>query len=124
MSEMKERAAFRYPQELALQIGEKCAEFKGKYVVNNHNMEKFGKVYDFFCRVADEEGGEVRCLDIHPGSAYAHASIEVSLIDLHEDMMKEFVDILQYVEVLEVKPTTSDSLLINAGVNHVWESVE
>ena len=123
MSEMKERELYERAQELALQIEEKRIEFGGEYSVNEHNMDKFRKIYDFFRGLVDNEGGEVRCLDIHPESACASISIETSLIDLHKDAMKQFVDILQYMDVFEVKPTTSDSLLISAGVNHLWETV-
>jgi len=124
MSEMKERVTFKCARELALQIEEKCAEFDGKYVLNHANMEKFSKVYDFFYAIADEDGGEVRCFDVHPESERANVSIEVSLVDLYKDTLNDFVDILQYVDVLEIKPTTDDGLQIDAGVNGVWEVAE
>ena len=118
MSEMK------YARELALQIEEQRMLADGKYVMNEHNMEKFGKVYDFFCALADDDGGKVRGFDIRPEYLYAEISIEVSSVDLHRDEMKQFLEVLQYVDVLDIKATTSDGLLICANVKNLWEAVE
>lgn len=125
MSEMNERKVVECAQELATQIENGRTEFGGKYVVNEHNMKKFSKVYDFFRQIADEDGGEVRCFDVHPESVSASVSIEISLLDLYRDSLKQFVDILQYIDVFEASPTDdSDGILITVSVTNVWEDVE
>lgn len=124
MSEMKERITFECGGELARQIEKRWAEFNGKYTVNDCNMEKFSKVYDFFYNLADEDGGEIRCFNIHPETTHASVSIEVSLLDLNGGLMRQFIDILQCVDVFEAKSTASGGLMISASVNQVWEAVE
>lgn len=124
MSEMKEQATFQCSHELAVQVEANRAKFDGKYVVNAQNLRKFSEIYDFFCGVADDDGGEVVYLDIHPESKFSNISVEVSTVDLYKGTMKQFIDILQYVDLLEVKPTAADGLLISAGVCNVWEVVK
>lgn len=122
MSETKNET-FECANELADQIHEKRIEFDGKYAVNESNMEKFCKVYDVFYDIADDNGGEVLHIDIHPETIHANVSIEVPLLDLHRDLMKRFVDILEYVDLLEITPTASDSIIIGVNVKEVWEAV-
>lgn len=123
MSEMKEHRTFECHGELASQVERWCSEFDGKYTVNAENMNRFSTVYDYFLQLVDEDGGEVANLDASPESAHANVTIEVSLIDLCKDSMRQFLDVLRGIDVLEAKATDSGSLLISASVNDVWEVV-
>lgn len=115
---------FECAHEVALRIEEKCAEVNGKYVVNEHNLESLCKVYDFFRSVSDEEDGKIEILDIRPESGCVIVSVEVSSVDLHRDGMANFVDILQYVNTIDIASTKPDGIVIRVGVKDVWEAVE
>lgn len=117
MSEMK------YAHELALQIEEQCAAAQGKYMLNRNNMEKFGKVYNFFCELAEDEDGELS-FGISPEVPHGEVSVRVESVDLRQDGMKQFVDILRYVDKLDVKAASLDDLLICAYVKDIWEVIE
>lgn len=121
MSEMKKCVSFACPHDLAIQIEEKFSAYGGKYTVNEHSMEKFGQVYDFFNNLADNNDGDITCLDIQPESVNARIEIEVPPLDLYRDWMKKFVEILQYMDVLDIKPSEFDGIMIGATVNDVWE---
>ena len=48
-------------------------------------------------------------------------SVKVPNVDMHGDSMKQFSETLWLVDTFEIERVASDSLLINAGVNCVWE---
>ncbi len=121
MSETEKHGAPEYNNELAQKIAEARTEFEGRYVLNERNMEKFGKVYDCFCSVADENSGGIKEVSFDPESGRAKVSIEVPSLELREGGMTRFVDVLQFIDALDATSTASDSVLIEASVDCVWE---
>lgn len=119
MSDMYENATRGYVRDLAERVEE--ARAGGQNIVNAANMAKFNAVYDFFCWLADDNGVEVKNLDIRPESVHASFSVEVPNVDLYGDDMVRFVDTLQYVDVFSVNQTPSGDVAIYVCVNHVWE---
>lgn len=116
MSEMNERKIVECTDELAARFGK-------RYAVNEPNMAKLSKVYNFFRSLSEDEGGEVRCFDIQKESTNATVSFEVSILDLHLDSLARFIEILQYIDVFDAKSTESGGLLISAVISHVWEDI-
>ena len=123
MSETKELGAIKPESELAHRIEAECAKFKGKYEASVTKLEQLDKVYGFLCYLVKCEDGEIKCLDVNPESNCASIAIEVPLVDLHKDEMKQFIDILQYVDTFDVKTTVDEALLISVGISNVWEVV-
>lgn len=119
MSDVYGNAPREYVRDLSERVNEAVAGGRG--VVNQTNMEKFNKVYDFFCWLADDNDVEVKNLDVCPESVHASFSVEVPSVDLHGDDMVRFVDILQYVDVFSVNQTKSGEVAIYVCVKHVWE---
>lgn len=115
MSEMN------FDRELESQIKEQQELSEGKYSANKQKMLHLCGVYSFFCGVANDEGGEVT-LDFKPENLHAVVHAKVECVDLRREGMRQFLDILQYVDKLDIK-ATPDYLLIDAKVNDVWEAV-
>ena len=116
MSEMNERKIVRITE---------CADgtemsSTEKYTVNKENMEKFNRVFRFFCVLAEEDGGEVACFEVEENPESAGVYVEVSMLDLYKESIAQFIDILELIDVFDVETTESDSLLISAIVHHVY----
>lgn len=111
MSEMKE-------------YGEIKAETDEEYAVNKQNMDKFNQVYKFFCNIAEEDGGDVSCFHVNDNRTSFGVSVEISMLDLYRDSIAQFIEILRYIDVLDVKTTESEGILVSAVVDHVWEGTE
>ncbi len=119
MSDVYENVSREYVRDLADRVNE--AQAGGRHTVSAANMAKFNAVYDFFCWLAEDNGVEVKNLDVRPESIHASLSVELPNVDLHGDDMVRFVDTLQYVDVLSVGQTTSGDIVIDVRVNNVWE---
>lgn len=104
MSEVKQQGTLEYVRDL-----------------NQANMERFNKVYDFFARFAEDNGGAVKYVDVRPQSMHANIAVEVSDVDLRGDDVKAFVEILRYVDIFGITQADPDRLTIEAGVKCVWE---
>lgn len=122
MSEKRRSGAYAFVDEFARQIEEKSAEFAGKYSVNEQNMDHFKKLCYLFHWIADAEvGGEVKRVDVSPESDRATISIEVPTFELRGNELKQFKDILQFLNTLDFTNTGADSVLIEASMLHVWD---
>lgn len=124
MSEMKANESIEYARDLSTQVLKAMEEANGHYAVNQDNMKRFNRVYDYFVGLAEENDGEVKQLDIRPQSIHARISVEVPSLDLHGDDTKAFLDILGLVDVFAIRQTAPDNLLIETGVDCVWEAVK
>lgn len=118
-----EKETFEFVRDLALKVEEKKKKFEGAYIVAPENYQRFVEVYTYFRIFAEKNDGKLSHLDIAPTSVHADVSIDVPIVDLSKDSLKEFADVLSKVDVFGITPTTSDSLLIDASVNYVWKAV-
>jgi len=119
MSDVYENVPREYVRDLAERVSK--AQAGSLHTVNATNMAKFNAVYDFFCWLAEDNGVEVKNLDVCPESVHASLSVEIPNVDLHGDEMVRFVDTLQYVDVLSVGQAASGDIVIDVRVNNVWE---
>lgn len=118
---MSEMENFTYIADFDTQLAIEQARDGGRHVMNDTNMSKFKQVCGFFAGLAEENDGEVAYIDISPESVNALVSVKVPNVDMHGDSMKQFSETLWLVDTFEIERVASDSLLINAGVNCVWE---
>lgn len=110
--------------KLICKMKEAQRESGKEYIVNDRNMERFNKVYDFFSDLADENCGEIVYFDIRPESTNAKVTIDVPPLDIYQDWLDKFIDVLQYIDVFEVTPSDTDGILVSASVGRVWEVSE
>lgn len=118
---MSEMENFTYIADFYSQLAIEQAKDGGRHVMNKTNMSKFEKVYKFFYGFAEENDGEISYIDISPESTNAIVTVRVPNVDMHGDSMKQFSETLWLLDTFEIERETSDSLLISAGVNCVWE---
>ena len=123
MSEKNKKGASELTKDLELKVEEEKRAFDGAYILNPENYQRFVKVYAYFLDLAESNEGTVSRLDIKPTSIRAGISIEVPIVELLRDSIREFTDILSDVDVFNVTAGASDSLLIDASVNDVWKAV-
>lgn len=122
MSDVYESVPNGYVRGLADRVNKALTE--GQSVVNVDNMAKFNAVYDFFCWFAEDNGVEIEKVDVNPQSAQASLSIEVPNVDLHGAGITRFVDVMQYIDVLNVRQTEAGNLMIEVCVNNTWNVQE
>lgn len=123
MSEKNRSSAYAFVDSLALKIEEMAAECAGRYSVNEQNMGNFRKLCYLFHWVTADTGGEVERIDISPDAGIGFISIDVPTFELRGDELKRFIDILQFVNKIDIINTGADSVRVDASVPQIWDAV-
>lgn len=110
-------------KELALQVEEMKKEFKDVYTVNESNLKKFNRVCDLMMTVAEESDGEITDMGFLTENLQGNVAMDVDVFDVYKDGLKAFKEVIGLADTFNVVQSDHDSVLVNVGVNNVWEAV-
>lgn len=85
------------------------------------DANKWERVYDFFAQYAEENEGVVKGVSVDHEENRTLVSIEVPNLELRGDALKEFVELLGYINRFKITWISEDSIQVDAGVPGVWE---
>lgn len=121
--EFQDQQTAQEVKALATQVEAYLAEAASKeYKPQPENLQKFIEVSAFFQTCAKELGGKITFLDFKPAALHAGITMEVPLLDLYQESLQAFVKMAGQADVLGITPTADGGLLVEAGVNQVWQA--
>ena len=121
--EFQDQQAAQEVKALATQVETYLAEAaQREYKPQPENLQKFMEVSAFFQACAKELGGKITFLDFKPEALHAGITMEVPLLDLYQESLQAFAKMASQADVLGITPTADGGLLVEAGVNQVWQA--
>ena len=111
-----------FVRELAIQMEIQKASFVGTYVIDPENLKRFLQVARILNVIVQDVGGKLMDLDITPQTLHGAISAQVPLLDLYKEFLKDFVVMLEMVDVFGVSPTTNGDMVIEVSINNVWRA--
>ena len=111
-----------FDEKLGQIIESKIASFEGAYIVNPANYKRFIKVFHYYKALAAETDGVITHFCNQPERIHAGFSVVVPYLDLVKQAVKEYAQILSYVDVLGVEATGDNRIKIDVSVNYVWSA--
>lgn len=99
-------------------------KFQGTLMVNPLQYKKFIESVKFLKSLVDEMGGTIKEISINPKERHGFVIVEVNIIDIYGEKLKEFINMLNNVDVFGVDPSTNDSLIVGINVNDIYKQVE
>ena len=115
-------------KEFYIKLQQKLDEYREEkadadYEIVKENYDKFRTVYDCFLKFVHEHDAHIELLDLDPVIKTAGITMIIPMIDLIQDELKEFVNALNLVDVLNIYPSADDKVYIEVVIQNVWEEV-
>jgi hypothetical protein len=111
-------------QAIAEQYRNELENFEGTLILNPVQYKKFVKAVAYLKKLATNMLGGKVSVDLTPKQCHGLASVEISILDLKNTDISEFIDMLQKVNVFSIDPSTNDSLIVGINVNDIYKQVE
>lgn len=103
---------------------EETNHYNSVYVVNPEKWKSFVKVHDFFVEYARAHYGTVSEVTSPPATTDASFVVEVDSVDLYDDSLHQFTDMIECVGAISFRNSGNDSVLIDACIKDMWRVIE
>lgn len=95
-----------------------------KYALNKENLKKLNAMYGVFRDYIEEEEDGAKIFDPGAESTSMGVSVVTTSLELREEGMRRFLDVMDYMNTFTMSTTEDGNLLIAATVKDVLEVVE
>lgn len=93
-------------------------------MLNPIQYHKFLKVASFLEKLAEDEGGHVIPINVNPAMRHGWFQIEVDVIDLCGEKLKNLINSIRMVDVFSVEPSGRNTLLVGINVNNIFGEIK
>lgn len=98
--------------------------FEGIKVIDAKQLKKYALVVKYLIKLKDEIGGRVEDYEINPMDQCGWFTIEIPLLDLVREDLKEFIHVMSNVDVLGITPTNRGTVYVGINVNNVFKEIK
>ncbi len=124
MSEMKGEGTLGNVNDQVLKAWKERERSGVKYALNKENLKKLNEMYGVFRDYIEEEEDGAKIFDPGAESTGMGVSVVVSSLELREEGMRRFLDVMGYMNTFTMSATEDGNLLITATVKDVLEVAE
>lgn len=96
-------------------------QYESVYVVDMVKWRGFIKVYDFFKSYAYKHYGTISNISEPPESLDAVFTLEVETVDFYNDILHDFIDVIDYIDKITVEGAGEDLIKLTVCTKNMWE---